>query len=332
MTHLVSVVVPNYNHAAYLRQRVDSVLAQTFQDIELILLDDASTDGSLAILESYRGDPRVRIHVNDRNSGSTFRQWNRGAKLAGGKYLWFAESDDWAEPTLVERLVGFLERSPRCTLAACESWYVHGETAPTTRTNQSHEPGNERWRSDFVADGRGECRSHLVVHNTMPNASAVVIRREAFERVGGADESMRLCGDWMLWVRLLLEGDLAHVGEPLNHYRCHTAAVRSAHRASPSTQAEVYHVIETIHRGAGVEPQQLERVLAARADIFARTAWDRRFSVAQMLQVYRAARRVDRRARSRILLKWIRMKVGALRRRAVRPAAPVRAGSGVSSR
>src|SRR5215467_13719414 len=93
----VSVIVPNYNHARYLRRRVDSILAQTYQDFELILLDDCSTDESRSIISEYAKDPRIRIELNEVNSGSTFKQWNKGARMARGSYIWIAESDDRAD-------------------------------------------------------------------------------------------------------------------------------------------------------------------------------------------------------------------------------------------
>src|SRR6266403_3876930 len=105
----VSVVVPNYNHARFLRQRLDSIVGQTFQDFELILLDDCSTDESQSILREYATDSRVRLEFNEKNSGSTFKQWNKGARLARGKYVWIAESDDYADEGLVERLVRALD-------------------------------------------------------------------------------------------------------------------------------------------------------------------------------------------------------------------------------
>src|SRR6267378_3052037 len=120
----VSVIIPNYNHARFLRQRVDSVLRQTFQDFELILLDDCSSDESQAILREYAGDPRVRIEFNEKNSGSTFKQWNKGARLARGKYVWIAESDDYADERLVERLVRALDTDPEITFAYCGSWQI----------------------------------------------------------------------------------------------------------------------------------------------------------------------------------------------------------------
>jgi glycosyltransferase involved in cell wall biosynthesis len=84
VTPKVSIIVPNYNHARFLRQGLDSILHQTFQDFELILLDDCSMDNSRAILAEYRWDPRIQMQFNEENSGSTFKQWNKGVKLARG--------------------------------------------------------------------------------------------------------------------------------------------------------------------------------------------------------------------------------------------------------
>src|SRR5215467_1498105 len=104
----VSIVVPNYNHARFLPQRLNSILGQTFQDFELILLDDSSTDDSRSILSQYTADPRVRIEFNELNSKSPFKQWNKGVRLARGEYVWIAESDDYADERLLERLVPLL--------------------------------------------------------------------------------------------------------------------------------------------------------------------------------------------------------------------------------
>src|ERR1035438_3730252 len=120
----VSVVIPNYNHSRFLPRRIDSVLSQTFQDFELILLDDCSADDSRSILAQYSNDPRVRIEFNETNSGSTFKQWNKGVRLAHGKYVWIAESDDYADARLLERLVAVLDSDPAVSFAYCQSWVV----------------------------------------------------------------------------------------------------------------------------------------------------------------------------------------------------------------
>src|ERR1700738_1634065 len=108
----VSVIVPNYNHARFLRRRMESVLRQTYRDFEVILLDDCSTDESRSILSEYAGDPRVRLEFNEKNSGSPFKQWNKGVALASGEYGWIAESDDYADERLLERLVAVLDHEP----------------------------------------------------------------------------------------------------------------------------------------------------------------------------------------------------------------------------
>src|ERR1700691_397600 len=105
----VSIVIPNYNHARFLRNRVDSVLRQTFQDFELIILDDCSSDESRSVLSSYAADPRIKIEFNASNSGSVFKQWNKGVKLGRGDYVWIAESDDYADQNMLKRLVTLLE-------------------------------------------------------------------------------------------------------------------------------------------------------------------------------------------------------------------------------
>ncbi|WP_019038862.1 glycosyltransferase family 2 protein [Psychroflexus tropicus] len=98
MNPLVSIILPSYNHKEYLKERLDSILNQTFQNFELIMLDDASTDGSQEFLKAYKDHPKVAHSVfNEINTGSPFKQWQRGLELAKGEYVWIAESDDACE-------------------------------------------------------------------------------------------------------------------------------------------------------------------------------------------------------------------------------------------
>ena len=237
----VSVVIPNYNHARFLPRRIDCILGQTFQDFELILLDDCSTDDSRSILSKYADDPRVRIEFNAVNSGSTFKQWNKGVRLARGEYVWIAESDDYADERLLEKLVPLLDAEPRTVLAYCRSWRVLADgqiiellDCPYTDLDP------RRWTADFGADGREECQNYLVQRNTIPNASAALFRREVYLRVGGADESMVLCGDWKLWAAMALTGRIAYLAEPFNYFRFHDTSVRfKSQRVSPIESLEV---------------------------------------------------------------------------------------------
>ena len=103
---MVTVIIPNFNHARFLDERIRSVLNQTYQDFEVMILDDCSTDNSLEVINRYKNHPKVtQIVVNEQNSGSPFKQWQKGISMAKGELIWIAESDDSCEPTFLETLV-----------------------------------------------------------------------------------------------------------------------------------------------------------------------------------------------------------------------------------
>lgn len=132
---LVSVVVPNYNYARYLPERMESIFSQTFQDYEVILLDDCSTDNSKEIIEQYRNHPKVSAIVyNDQNSGSPFKQWRKGVEMAKGKYVWIAESDDSAKPEFLATGVNLLEENPEAVLAFMGADIMDGDGKSLMRT------------------------------------------------------------------------------------------------------------------------------------------------------------------------------------------------------
>lgn len=225
---LVSVIIPSYNHERHLPERLRTVADQTLRDIEIILLDDASSDGSLGILwEFAASDKRARLVRNERNSGSTFRQWRKGMREARGKYIWIAESDDVAELSLLSTLVARLEKDPAVAIACCQLRMMDAEGkvggSPDEWLEELHPT---RWKADFTNDGLGEIRDFLCKKNTILNASGVV-----FRNFGGVDElvpdSMRLCGDWLFWIRLCARGKIAYVAAPLNYWRLNTSNARS---------------------------------------------------------------------------------------------------------
>jgi len=242
----VSVVIPNYNHARFLRKRIDSVLQQTFQDFEVILLDDCSTDDSRSILSSYAADPRIRIEFNDANSGSTFKQWNKGVRIARGEYIWIAESDDYADPHFLERLVAVLDSKPEVVFVSCRSWRATADGqldgyADSRLAYLAH------YATGAEVDGRKQCQSHFVRCSAVWSASSVLLRRAAYEHIGGADETFRLCGEWKAWAAMAQAGRVAYLSEPLNYHRVHnatvTAHVTTQSRRDALVQAEYLRVV-----------------------------------------------------------------------------------------
>jgi glycosyltransferase involved in cell wall biosynthesis len=258
----VSVIVPNYNHAPYLAQRLESILNQTYNDLELLILDDASTDDSYKILRRYYSKPRVRIVVNTANSGAAFPQWNRGIYLAKGEYVWIAESDDSADPHFLETLVPLLDETPNLGLAYCQSRLINKAGVKVGDSlNWTEDLDPKRWKFDFINNGKDEIRNYLIHKNTIPNASAVITRRSVLNKVLPVDTSFQLCGDWLHWGKVLLQTDLAYVSEPLNHWRLESSNSRPL-QAGVLEWAEGQRVIPYLAKELGTpEPETTELLI-----------------------------------------------------------------------
>ncbi len=218
---MVSVIIPNYNHAQYLHQRIESVLNQTYQDIELILLDDCSADSSRQILESYRTHPKVsHIVFNDQNSGSTFKQWKRGLELAKGDWIWIAESDDYCNTNFVESVLKECNNN-QCDLGYAQSIPVD-ERGDEIKTLNYKTVGGGRYNGvDFL-------NNFLLGYNYMLNASSVILKKELLHKnLTHEVISYRLFGDWLVWIKACLISDICFVSFVENYHRCHTNTVRT---------------------------------------------------------------------------------------------------------
>ncbi|MDJ1502185.1 glycosyltransferase family 2 protein [Xanthocytophaga agilis] len=246
MSPKVTVVIPNFNHESYLTKRIDSVINQSFQDYEIILMDDKSTDKSHEVIEHYRNHPKVsKIIYNVENSGSTFKQWNKGIKEAKGEYIWIAESDDFNELNFLERMVNLLEADSNRVAAYSHSWEIDSKNVRLRNWDfHYHELNMTLWKSDFVMSGSMLATSYMFIKNIVPNASAVVFKKNAYHKAGGADETYRVIGDWKLWSSLFLQGDVAFVAEPLNYFRTHQRNVRSATARNGISLLERLRVME----------------------------------------------------------------------------------------
>ena len=230
----VSVIVPNYNHARFLQQRIESILNQTYSDFDLLILDDMSPDNSREVIERYRQNPRVRIEYNTANSGSTYLQWKKGLSLTTSEYVWIAESDDYADSDLLNCLVARLDAHPQAGLAVADSTIVddnnnalgiHGRDLKISGPFGSY--SLPPIRDNYVQLGRDYCRNYMVPWNTIPNASGVLFRRSALAAVGGPATELRLCGDWYTYCRILMQFDICREAKALNYFRTHNSNVRS---------------------------------------------------------------------------------------------------------
>lgn len=238
---LISIIVPNYNHEKFLKQRLDSIFNQTYQNFEVILLDDCSKDNSRDILLEYYKRAQVTHCVfNEKNSGNTFLQWERGIDLAKGEFIWIAESDDYCELNFLEKMVSPLIENREIGLSYCQSNRVN-ENGVVTGNWKSHTDNykNRLFDNDFVINGTLFVEKFLIKKNVIPNASALLIRKETLKLVGdiSVEKKLRYCGDWLLYFKIALHCKVNFVHDNLNNFRYHSnsviaSAVRSEDRIS----------------------------------------------------------------------------------------------------
>jgi glycosyltransferase involved in cell wall biosynthesis len=255
---LISVIIPNYNHAKFLKKRIDSILNQTFQDFELIILDDCSTDNSRETIESYRHLSNVSIFYNSKNSGSPFKQWKKGIKLAKGKYIWIAESDDFAEPTFLDKMFEILNRGNG--LAYCRSSDVDQNGLKKSDFFWADGLDEKRWKNDFDNLGTDEIKNYLVYRCTIPNASACIFEKELAPLNCGF-EKMRYCGDWLFWIKLLEKTSLGYTSQTLSSFRHHEGSTRNKknERQELKKKLEMVSIIESNRKKYNLSlPQEQE--------------------------------------------------------------------------
>ncbi|HEX8333283.1 MAG TPA: glycosyltransferase [Segetibacter sp.] len=244
MTPLVSVIIPNYNHATFLRQRIDSILNQTWTDFELIILDDYSTDNSRDIIEFYRNHPKVKhIIYNENNSGSPFKQWQKGLELAVAPYIWIAESDDYSDKSFLNCLMQPFLTEPDLVLSYCQSMVVDENGTLNGLSIWADEIDRRKWKHDYIEKTAVELDNYLSFRNTIVNASAVVFKKPLNGDILQESTEMKMLGDWLFWRKLLSqEGKIAFFSSPLNFFRLHPQTTRVATtKEKEITRMKEYH-------------------------------------------------------------------------------------------
>jgi glycosyltransferase involved in cell wall biosynthesis len=231
----ISVIVPNYNYGSHLKERLNSIVGQNYPIFELIVLDDASSDNSLEVVEEFRRESGIelRVVVNDANSGSVFAQWQTGLALARGKYIWIAEADDIAESNFISAVVSSAASSD-AALTFTDSFQIdeRGHRIGNSYAAYCNGGKDGRFSRDFTLRGKAFLEECLSVKNTVLNVSSVLWRRDALERalnaVGSSIASYKIAGDWRLYAELALTDEpITYVARSLNGHRRHSTSVTS---------------------------------------------------------------------------------------------------------
>ena len=201
----VSVITPAYNVAPYLGDAIESVLAQTFGDLELIVVDDGSSDVTFQIASDYaRIDRRIRVLQHENLGISSAR--NSALRVASGSFLAILDSDDMWLPTYLERQLAILMNDPHCDIVTGNAWFLGG-----TLDGQPARPNPDR-------------RVEPTLLRMLEDETAVfimsVFRRRVYEVIGGFDESLRTNEDYDFWIRAAVAGfRFRRNDQPLGRYR-----------------------------------------------------------------------------------------------------------------
>lgn len=216
MQTTVSIIIPTYNRASFIQQTILSVLDQTLQDFEIIIIDDNSNDNTKEIVDSFFHDDRIIYLKNSKNMGPGAAR-NIGLKIAKGKYIAFLDSDDLWLPKKLETQIRYMEENPQFHLVYSNGWMINtkGETIQIYLNKRHNVEGN------IFPD--------LLKRNFIMNIT-VMMRRGVFETIGLLNEDLSIVAveDYEYWLRVSMHFNIGYINEPLALYRIHTENISKA--------------------------------------------------------------------------------------------------------
>jgi glycosyltransferase involved in cell wall biosynthesis len=199
---LVSIIIPNYNHARFVSDAINSVMKQDYQNVEIIVVDDGSTDNSRKVIGQF-GD-QVKYIYHQKNAGLSVAR-NTGIHASNGVFIGVLDADDMYEPAFISTLVASLEANPDADGIYCGYRFVDQENNPLPQIENRSVPSDELYTS--LLDG----------NFFVPES--IFLRRYVYDDVGLFDEALRACEDWDVWLRVTKKYRIIHVPEILTRHR-----------------------------------------------------------------------------------------------------------------
>ena len=272
----VSVIVPNYNYGKYIKKRIDSICKQTYPIYELIILDDASTDGSAdqlkeIVLDMKIKNPEMRVRFvgNTKNSGKAMMQWKNGFELAEGDFVWIAEADDLSNRKFLEEVMKAFD-DPEVVLSYTESMIINSAglmIVPNFRWSRDKEKTGH-YKQSYVKEGCREIEEIMAIRCTIPNVSGVVFRKKAV-KLKDLEKAIELTqvGDWYLYARVIEGGKISYNRKSLNKFRIHGGSKTAESKKNRKHYEEVLEIHDSFRKRFELSKKVLEAMLAEEARI-----------------------------------------------------------------
>jgi glycosyltransferase involved in cell wall biosynthesis/GT2 family glycosyltransferase len=253
---LISIIVPNYNHSKYLTDRIESIIKQEYTNIELILLDDCSTDDSRSILYFYANKyPNfVRFLPNEANSGNVFKQWKRGISEAKGELIWICESDDFCESNFLTEIVpSFADTRVMIAFGKVQFTNEHGVLIEGL-DGYRESVASGIWHSPFVMHAAELFREAFALANIIPNVGGCVIRRQELpDHIWTTAETYKVSGDWYLYSVMTAGGCIAYRPNAIAYFRQHGKNTSVSSFKQPYYYKEHEKIIHHLRQMWGVD-------------------------------------------------------------------------------
>lgn len=229
----ISVVIPNYNYEKFMLQRLYSILYQTVKIDEIIILDDCSTDNSRELIDKIEKKLKKYINIkkvyNETNSGSAFKQWEKGFNLSKGDYVWIAEADDYSEKNFLKTVIKPLKKYDDIKISYVDTAFIDKDGYVIMRSikpeidilNTGH------WDKNFINEGINEINDYAYLNCTIANVSSVLFKNDNYSSFFKESGKFKQAGDWLFYVNVMNQGKIAYSNKPINYYRVHGNNVTS---------------------------------------------------------------------------------------------------------
>lgn len=238
MEPLVSVCIPAYNNAAYIKETIDSILDQTWKNLELVICDDKSKDNTVEVIESIKDD-RIKLYKNEKNLGMS-GNWNNCLSKCTGEYIKLICADDMLAKDCLEKEVKALIDNPTAVLAESDTQLFD--------LNGKPKGFYKRYKASGLTDGRTIARAGFFIKNYFGAPLANTFRKSTLEKVGGFDTWYTYILDYDFWVQLACIGDVYIIHEPLNYFRVRNDSNTGEVMAGDKTDAYVDEHIHLVNK------------------------------------------------------------------------------------